>query len=161
MSKIAPCLWFDGKAEEAARFYVSLVPDSRIDAVLPYQIETPGGAPGDVMVVEFTLAGESYMALNGGPAFAFTPAISLFVSCADQAEVDRLWEALAEGGQIQQCGWLTDRYGVSWQVVPKVLGEMLKNGTPQQARRVMEALLDMVKLDIAALEDAYREAEAA
>lgn len=161
MSKIAPCLWFDGKAEEAARFYVSLLPDSRIDAILPYQVEGPGGSPGGVMAVEFTLAGESYIALNGGPAFTFTPAISLFVSCADQAEVDRLWGALSEGGQTQQCGWLTDRYGVSWQVVPTALGDMLKNGTPQQARRVTEALLGMVKLDVRALQDAYRGADAA
>src|SRR3546814_3291695 len=117
MSKITPCLWFDGKAEEAARYYTSLLPDSRIDAILPYSVETPGGKPGDVMSVEFTLAGQSYMALNGGPYFQFTPAISFFVDCADQAEVDRLWDALSDGGSTMQCGWLTDRYGVSWQIV--------------------------------------------
>src|SRR3546814_12763380 len=94
MSKITPCLWFDGKAEEAARYYTSLLPDSRIDAILPYSVETPGGKPGDVMSVEFTLAGQSYMALNGGPYFQFTPAISFFVDCADQAEVDRLWDEI-------------------------------------------------------------------
>src|SRR3546814_16746987 len=124
MSKITPSLWFDGKAEEAARYYVSLLPDSRIDAILPYSVETPGGKPGDVMSVEFTLAGQSYMALNGGPYFQFTPAISFFVDCADQAEVDRHWAAHSDGGSTMQCGWLTDRYGVSWQLVPGVRGEI-------------------------------------
>src|SRR4051794_4388960 len=122
MSKIAPCLWFDGKAEEAANYYVSLLPASRVDTVLRYAAETPGGSPGQVMSVEFTLAGSRYMALNGGPYFQFTPAISFFVSCADQAEVDRLWSALSDGGAPQRCGWITDRYGVSWQIVPEALG---------------------------------------
>jgi predicted 3-demethylubiquinone-9 3-methyltransferase (glyoxalase superfamily) len=156
MSKITPCLWFDGKAEEAARFYVSLLPDSRIDAILPYSVETPGGSPGDVMSVEFTLAGHSYMALNGGPYFQFTPAISLFVNCTDQAEVDWFWSSLLQGGSPQQCGWLTDRYGVSWQIVPAVLGEMLKDKDPAKVRRVTQSLLKMVKLDIEQLEKAYR-----
>jgi predicted 3-demethylubiquinone-9 3-methyltransferase (glyoxalase superfamily) len=156
MSKITPCLWFDGKAEEAAQFYVSLLPNSRIDAVLPYSVETPGGKPGDVMTVEFTLAGESYMALNGGPYFQFTPAISLSVSCTDQAEVDRLWDALSDGGSPQQCGWITDRYGVSWQVVPAVLGTRMKYKDPARVRRVMEAVLTMIKLDVNTLESAYR-----
>lgn len=161
MSGIVPCLWFDGKAEEAARFYVSLLPDSRIDAILPYSVETPGGKPGDVMSVEFTLAGARYMALNGGPFFRFTPAISLFVPCADQAEVDRLWDALSDGGAPMQCGWVTDRYGVSWQIVPKALGEMLKDRDAAKVRRVTEALLQMVKLDIGELEKAFRGASAA
>ena len=161
MSKIKPCLWFDGKAQEAAEYYVSLLPDSRIDTVMPYSVETPGGKPGDVMLVEFTLAGESYMALNGGPYFQFTPAISLFVSCADQAEVDRLWEALSVGGSPIQCGWITDRYGVSWQVVPEALGIMTKDKDPAKVRRVMEAMQQMVKLDVGALEAAYRGASAA
>jgi predicted 3-demethylubiquinone-9 3-methyltransferase (glyoxalase superfamily) len=161
MSKIKPCLWFDGKAQEAAEFYVSLLPDSRIDTVMPYSVETPGGKPGDVMLVEFTLAGESYMALNGGPYFQFTPAISLFVSCADQAEVDRLWDALSVGGSPIQCGWITDRYGVSWQVVPEALGIMTKDKDPAKVRRVMEAMQQMVKLDVGALEAAYRGASAA
>src|SRR3712207_5393228 len=155
MSKITPCLWFDGKAEEAARFYVSLLADSRIDAILPYTVETPGGKPGDTMVVEFTLAGQSYMALNGGPSFQFTPAISLFVSCADQAEVDRLWERLSYGGSPQQCGWISDRYGVSWQIVPAALGTMMKDKDPAKVCRVTEAMLTMIKLDVAALERAY------
>ncbi|MBJ6127957.1 VOC family protein [Microvirga splendida] len=155
MSKITPCLWFDGKAEEAARFYVTLLPDSRIDAVLPYTVETPGGQPGDTMLVEFTLAGESYMALNGGPYFQFTPAISLFVSCADQAEVDRLWNALGDGGTPMQCGWITDRYGVSWQIVPAALGVMMKDEDNAKVRRVTQAMLQMVKLDTGLLEKAY------
>jgi predicted 3-demethylubiquinone-9 3-methyltransferase (glyoxalase superfamily) len=148
MSKITPCLWFDGKAEEAARFYVSLLPDSRIDSVMPSG-------------VEFTLAGASYITLNGGPHFQFTPAISLFVSCADQAEVDRLWDALCDGGSPQRCGWVTDRYGVSWQIVPAALGQMMKDKDPAKARRVADAMLGMIKLDIHALETAYRGAAAA
>jgi predicted 3-demethylubiquinone-9 3-methyltransferase (glyoxalase superfamily) len=146
-SKIAPCLWFDGKAEEAARFYVSLLPDSRIDAVLPFG-------------VEFTLAGAGYISLNGGPHYQFTPAISLFVSCADQAEVDRLWDALCDGGSPQRCGWVTDRYGVSWQIVPAALGRMMKDRDPERVRRVTEAMMTMIKLDIHALETAYRGAAA-
>jgi predicted 3-demethylubiquinone-9 3-methyltransferase (glyoxalase superfamily) len=155
MSKITPCLWFDGKAEEAARFYVSLLPDSRIDSVLPYTVETPGGKPGDSMLVEFTLAGESYMALNGGPYFQFTPALSLYVSCNGQAEVDRLWDALCDGGTPMQCGWVTDRYGVSWQIVPAALGVMMKDKDTAKVRRATEAMLQMIKLDVAQLEKAY------
>ncbi len=147
-SKIAPCLWFDGKAEEAARFYVSLLPDSRIDAVLPFG-------------VEFTLAGAGYISLNGGPHYQFTPAMSLFVSCADQVEVDRLWQSLSEGGTSQQCGWVTDRYGVSWQIVPAVLGRLLKDKDSARVRRVTQAMLKMVKLDIAALVSAYHDRAAA
>ncbi len=161
MSRIVPCLWFDGNAEEAAQYYVSLLPDSRIDAVMRYGAETPGGSPGDVMSVEFTLAGMRYMALNGGPAFQFTPAISFFVNCADQAEVDRLWNALSIGGSPQRCGWITDRYGVSWQVVPTALGTMMKDKDPAKVRRVTEAMLQMIKLDIGMLEAAYRGASAA
>jgi len=161
MSKIAPCLWFDGKAEEAARFYVSLLPDSRIDAIVPFAAETPGGSPGDVMSVEFTLAGSRYIALNGGPYFQFTPAISLFVTCADQAEVDRLWDALSVGGTPQQCGWITDRYGVTWQIVPEALGRMIKDKDTARARRVTEAMLTMIKLDVETLEKAYEGRSAA
>jgi predicted 3-demethylubiquinone-9 3-methyltransferase (glyoxalase superfamily) len=155
MTAIAPCLWFDGKAEEAATFYVSLLPGSRIDAIVPYTTETPGGSQGGVMVVEFTLAGSRYIALNGGPYFQFTPAISLFVSCADQAEVDRLWNALSDGGTPQQCGWITDRYGVSWQIVPEALMRMHKDKDAARAKRVMDAMMKMIKLDIATLEKAY------
>lgn len=156
MSKVSPCLWFDGKAEEVARFYVSLLPNSRIDAVLPYTVETPGGKPGDVMLVEFTLAGSPYFALNGGPSFQFTPAISLFVNCADQAEIDRLWNALLDGGTPMECGWITDRYGISWQIVPEAMSRMIKDKDPAKVRRVMEAMMKMVKLDIGILESAYR-----
>lgn len=155
MSTITPCLWFDGKAEEAARFYVSLLPDSRIDTVTPYSAETPGGSPGDAMTVEFTLAGQSYLALNGGPYFQFTPAISFLINCADQDEVDRLWDALSDGGSPQRCGWIADRYGVSWQIVPKVLGELMRDKDPVKARRVTEAMLQMIKLDSVALRQAY------
>lgn len=156
MSKISPCLWFDGKAEEAARFYVALLPDSRIDSVQTYPVETPGGKPGDVMLVEFTLAGQSFQALNGGPHYQFTPAISLSVDCADQAEVDRLWDRLIEGGGSPvQCGWLTDRYGVSWQIVPRALATMMKDRDPAKVRRVTEAMMTMIKLDVAGLRKAF------
>ena len=156
MSKILPCLWFDGKAEEAARFYVSLLPDSRIDRIRRLPMDTPGAAAGSVLSADFTLAGASYIALNGGPQYRFTPAISLFVSCENQAEVDRLWAALSDGGSPVRCGWITDRYGVSWQIVPKVLGEMLSDDDPARAARVGQALFGMVKIDIAGLEAAYR-----
>jgi predicted 3-demethylubiquinone-9 3-methyltransferase (glyoxalase superfamily) len=155
MSKIAPCLWFDGEAEEAASFYVSLLPDSRIDRVQRNVMDSPAGKAGTVLVVEFTLAGQRFIALNGGARFEYTHAVSFHVGCADQAETDRLWDALGEGGSVERCGWLKDRYGVSWQVVPTVLGELLGDPDPAKARRVMEAMLGMVKLDIAGLEAAY------
>ncbi|MGF1608968.1 MAG: VOC family protein [Kiloniellales bacterium] len=155
MSKIAPCLWFDGEAEEAARFYVSLLPDSRIVHVQKNVMDSPGGKAGSVLVVEFTLAGQRFMALNGGTRFEYTHAISFQVDCADQAEVDRLWEKLSDGGAVEQCGWLKDRYGVSWQIVPRVLIEMLGDSDQAKAQRVMQAMLQMVKLDIATLQAAY------
>lgn len=155
MSKIRPCLWFDRQAEEAASFYVSLLPQSRIDQVNRGPADWPAGKAGDVLSVEFTLAGQEHLAINGGQYFSFTPAISLFVTCDDQAEVDRLWEALLDGGSPMQCGWLTDRYGVAWQIVPAKLGEMMKDADPGKARRVMEAMMGMVKLDLAALERAH------
>lgn len=161
MTTIAPCLWYADKAEEAARFYVSLLPDSRIDTVTPLPADSPGGAAGSVRVVEFTLAGRPYMALNAGPYEPFNHAISLLVTCEDQAELDRLWDALSEGGSVERCGWLKDRYGVHWQVVPRVLGELMKDTDPAKARRVAEAMLRMVKLDIAGLEQAYRGRSAA
>ncbi|GGE32872.1 VOC family protein [Agaricicola taiwanensis] len=154
MSQVATCLWFDKQAEEAARFYVSLLPGSTIDFVLPFPAETPSGGPGGVMTVEFTLAGQHYIALNGGPYFHLSPAVSISVTCEDQAEVDRLWEALLEGGAPQQCGWLTDRFGLSWQIVPKRLLELVKDKDAEKARRVTEAMLQMVKLDVRALEQA-------
>jgi predicted 3-demethylubiquinone-9 3-methyltransferase (glyoxalase superfamily) len=155
MSKIAPCLWFDSEAEEAANFYVSLLPDSRIDHVQRNVVDSPSGKAGSVLVVAFTLAGQRYLALNGGTRFEFTHAISFAVDCEDQAEVDRLWNALSDGGAIEQCGWLKDRYGVSWQIVPKALHKLLGDPDPAKAQRVMQAMLQMVKLDVAGLQRAY------
>ena len=154
MSKIAPCLWFDGEAEEAANFYVSLLPGSRIDRVQRNVTDSPAGKAGTVLVVAFTLAGQRFLALNGGTRFEYTHAISFQIDCADQAEVDRLWDGLSEGGMTQRCGWLRDRYGVSWQIVPRVLPELLGDPDPVKAQRVMQAMLQMVKLDIAALKAA-------
>jgi predicted 3-demethylubiquinone-9 3-methyltransferase (glyoxalase superfamily) len=156
MSKIVPCLWFDGKAEEAARLYVSLVPDSRIDSVTALPADSPAGPAGSVQVVEFTLAGQQFLAMNAGPFEPFNHAISFTITCADQAEIDRLWDALSAGGTTEQCGWLKDRYGVSWQIVPGGLGKMMKDKDPARARRVAEAMLRMVKFDVAGLERAYR-----
>lgn len=161
MTTISPCLWFDGQAEEAARFYAALLPDSRIDHVTTAPIDTPGGPAGQVLLVEFTLAGRSYQALNGGPHYRFTPAVSFSVLCEDQAEVDRLWTALTEGGREVQCGWLEDRYGLSWQIVPKALGEVMRGGDAARSGRVMAALMTMVKIDIATLRHAYDGAEPA
>jgi predicted 3-demethylubiquinone-9 3-methyltransferase (glyoxalase superfamily) len=155
MSKIAPCLWFDGEAEEAAKFYVSLLRDSRIDRVQRNVTDSPGGKAGTVLVVEFTLAGQRFLALNGGTRFEYTHAISFQVDCTDQAEVDRLWDALSAGGSVERCGWLKDRYGVSWQIVPGVLPELLGDPDPAKAQRVMQAMLRMIKLDVAGLKAAH------
>jgi predicted 3-demethylubiquinone-9 3-methyltransferase (glyoxalase superfamily) len=158
MSKISPCLWFDGEAEEAARFYVSLLPDSRIDRVQRNVTDSPAGKAGTVLVVEFTLAGQRFLALNGGTRFEYTHAVSFHIDCADQTEVDRLWDALSDGGTVERCGWLKDRYGVPWQIVPTVLPKLLGDPDPAKARRVMEAMLQMIKIDIAGLTRAYEEA---
>lgn len=156
MSKIAPCLWFDGEAEDAAKFYVSLLPDSKIETVQRNPIDSPAGKAGKVLVVEFSLAGQRFMALNGGTRFEYTPAVSFKIDCADQAEVDRLWDALSSnGGQVQRCGWVKDRYGVSWQIVPTVLPTYLGGTNREGARRAMQAMLSMVKLDAEALKRAY------
>lgn len=145
---------FDGKAEEAARFYVSLLPDSQIDRVTRSPVDTPGGKAGTVLIVEFTLAGTQYIALNT-PGFSFTEAISFQIACADQAETDRLWAALtADGGSEIACGWLKDRWGVFWQVTPTRLMELIKDPDQDRARRAMEAMMNMVKIDIAELERA-------
>ena len=167
VSKIEPCLWLDDQAEEAANFYVSVfsarratMPDggeSKVLAVSRYGEAGPGPA-GSVMTVEFLLEGQEFLALNGGPEFTFTPAISLIVNCETQEEVDQLWEALSEGGRKGECGWLEDRYGVSWQIVPTVLTELLDDPDPVRSQRVMRAMLEMQKLDIARLR---RAAEAA
>lgn len=155
MSKITPCLWFNGDAEAAATFYTSLLPDSRIDRVYRSPTDWPDGKAGSVLTVEFTLAGQSYLGLNGGPQFPFTEAVSLQIHCQDQAEVDRLWKAILEnGGQETACGWIKDRWGLSWQIVPVRLTELMHDPDPARARRAMEAMMEMVKIDIAALERA-------
>ena len=154
-SKITPCLWFNGDAEEAAAFYVTLLPDSRIDRIVRSPTETPSGPEGSVLVVEFTLAGQSYLGLNGGPEFRFTEAVSLQILTDDQAETDRLWDALtANGGEESMCGWCKDRWGLSWQVTPRRLMELNTDSDPGRARRSMQAMIGMRKIDIAALERA-------
>ena len=156
MSKISPCLWFNGEAEEAAKLYVSLLPDSKIETIQKNVIDSVSGKAGSVLVVEFTLAGQRFMALNGGTRFEYTHAVSFRIDCADQAEIDRLWEALcAGGGQAERCGWLRDRYGVFWQIVPGALPKYLGGEDRAGAQRAMQALLGMIKLDIAALKKAY------
>lgn len=157
MSKITPHLWFAEKAEEAAAFYVSLLPDSRIESISEMPADSPSGPVGAVQIVEFTLAGQQFMAMNAGPLDPFNHAISFVIDCEDQAEIDRLWDALSEGGEVEQCGWLKDRWGVSWQIVPSVLGDMMKDTDKARGKRVAEAMLGMVKLDIAGLEAAYRD----
>ncbi|MFH8881512.1 VOC family protein [Streptomyces californicus] len=154
MQKITPCLWFDGQAQEAAEHYVAIFGgDSRI-LDTTYYGEAGPGETGSVLTVDFRLAGQDYTGLNGGPQFPFTEAISLSVDCADQAEVDRFWDALSEGGETGQCGWLKDRYGVSWQIVPNELPKLLADPDRAKADRTMKAMLGMTKLDIQALRDA-------
>jgi predicted 3-demethylubiquinone-9 3-methyltransferase (glyoxalase superfamily) len=155
MQKIRPFLWFDKEAEEAANFYISVFKNSRVLEVARYGAAGPGPA-GSVMTVTFVLDGQEFIALNGGPHFRFTEAVSLFVTCEDQAEVDYFWDKLmAGGGQPVQCGWLKDRFGLSWQVVPAGLMTMLHDPDAARSERVMRAMLQMVKLDIAALQRAY------
>ena len=158
MDKISVCLWFDGKAQEAAEFYTSLFSDSRIDNVDRAPGDNPSTPEGAVLTVGFTLAGRSFIGLNGGPDFTFSEAISLSIDCADQAEVDHYWNALiADGGEESQCGWLKDRFGLSWQVVPRQLIEMLGSSDRDAARRAMEAMLQMQKIDVATLQQAYED----
>lgn len=153
--KLSPCLWFDGKAEEAARFYVSLFPDSRIDDVGRGPDDWPGGRAGDVLLVRFTLAGRSHAALNGGPHFTFNESVSMMVDCESQEEIDRLWAALSAHPEAEMCGWCKDRYGLSWQIVPARMHQWMRD--PAAARRVLAALLaPMKKIDLAALEAAAR-----
>lgn len=154
-AKIVPCLWYINQASEAAKFYASIIPNSSVDGVTVLPADTPSGPEGSVEIVEFTLAGQSFMAMSAGPLDPFNHAISFTVNCEDQAEVDRYWAALSEGGSIEQCGWLRDRYGVAWQIVPTVLGRMMKDKDRARAKRVAEAMLQMVKLDVAGLERAY------
>jgi predicted 3-demethylubiquinone-9 3-methyltransferase (glyoxalase superfamily) len=155
MRKPFPCLWFDGKAEEAATFYTSLLPDSRVDKVWRSPADTPSGPAGMVLTVDFTLAGQHFQGLNGGPDFSFNEAVSFVVECEDQTEVDRLWDALtADGGEPGPCGWLKDRFGLSWQIVPRQLNELVGDPDPERARRAMEAMLEMGKIDVAELQRA-------
>lgn len=153
MQKITTYLWFDQQAEEAAQFYTSLFPDSKILEVQRYGEAGPG-PKGQAMIVKFRLAGQEFLALNGGPHFRFTEAISLLVSCRDQQEVDELWEKLTAGGAPSQCGWLKDRYGLSWQIIPTVLPELLGDPDPARAQRAMQAMLGMQKIDIAQIQQA-------
>jgi len=162
MQKISPCLWFDDKAEEAAKFYTSVFKDSKIGDVTRYGkegYEIHGKEEGTVMTVEFEIEGQKFLALNGGPIFKFNEAISFQVYCETQEEVDYHWEKLSEGGdeKAQQCGWLKDKYGVSWQIVPTILMKMLKDKDSEKSQRVMKAMLQMHKLDISTLKKAYEE----
>jgi predicted 3-demethylubiquinone-9 3-methyltransferase (glyoxalase superfamily) len=156
MSKITPTLWFDGTAEDAAAFYASLFPDSRIDKVHRAPADNPSTPKGAVLTVDFTLAGERFIGLNGGPDFPFTEAVSFTIDCDDQAEVDRYWDALtAGGGEPSVCGWLKDRFGVSWQVIPRILPQLLDADDREGAARAMEAMLKMTKIDVEQLREAY------
>jgi predicted 3-demethylubiquinone-9 3-methyltransferase (glyoxalase superfamily) len=148
MQKIVPFLWFDGKAEEAAKFYVSIFKHSKVMSVTP-------GPDGTAMAVTFQLEGQSFYALNGGPQYRFTPAISLYVNCETQAEVDELWNKLSTGGREDQCGWLQDRYGLSWQVIPTALPRLLGDKDPKKANAAMQAMLKMQKIDIQEMQRAY------
>jgi predicted 3-demethylubiquinone-9 3-methyltransferase (glyoxalase superfamily) len=154
MQKITTFLWFDHQAEEAARFYVSVFKDAKILDIRRYGGAGPG-APGSVMTVSFELEGQEFIALNGGPIFKFNEAVSLFVRCETQEEVDTLWDKLCDGGQPGPCAWLKDKYGLSWQIVPIALGQMLADPDPAKSQRVMQAMLEMKKIDIAALKAAY------
>ena len=155
MQKITPFLWFDGKAEEAANFYTSIFKNSKILNIARYGEAGPG-PKGTVMTVTFQLAGQEFMALNGGPHYTFSPAISFFVNCETQAEVDVLWEKLSAGGRKDKCAWLQDKFGISWQIVPKALLELIQDKDPVKSQRVFKAMLQMTKIDIEGLKRAYR-----
>lgn len=158
MQRIKPCLWFDDQAEEAAKFYTSIFQRSRLGKIARYDAasaKASGRPAGSVLTVEFRLDGEEFLALNGGPMFKFSEAVSFMVSCRTQAEVDYYWERLSAGGQVQQCGWLKDKFGVSWQIVPTALGRLMSDRDAAKHRRVMTALLQMVKLDIKQLKAAH------
>jgi len=155
MQKITPFLWFDDKAEEAANFYTSIFKDSKILDISRYGDAGPG-PKGTVMMATFQIEGQEFMALNGGPHYTFSPAISFFVSCETQEEVDELWEKLTAGGREVQCGWLQDKFGVSWQIVPKTLMELMRDTDPVKSQRVFKAMLQMTKIDIEGLKRAYR-----
>ena len=156
MQKITPFMWFDDQAEAAMNFYVSIFKSSKIVSISRYGEAGPG-PKGTVMAGTFQLDGQEFMALNGGPHFTFSPAISFFVNCETQTEVDELWEKLSEGGETQRCGWLKDKYGLSWQIIPSVLGELLNDPDPVKSQRVMQAMLQMSKIDINGLKKAYEQ----
>jgi len=153
--KIFPCLWYAAKAEEAAAFYASILPNSKVDSVTALPADSPSGPAGSVKVVEFTLLGQPFMAMSAGPLDPFNHTVSFVVECDDQKEIDRFWTALSEGGKIEQCGWLKDRYGLSWQIVPTVLFEMMASPDKAKSKRASDAMMKMVKLDIAALQAAF------
>ena len=155
IQKITPFLWFNNQAEEAAAFYASVFPDSRVGRVTALPSESPSGPPGSVKIVEFVLFGQPFTAMSAGPLDPFNHAVSFVVNCDNQAELDRYWNALLEGGSAEQCGWLKDRFGLSWQIVPKVLGEMMSDPDRAKAKRAADAMLKMVKIDIQGLKRAY------
>jgi len=155
MQRITPFLWYAKEAEEAAAFYVSIFPDSRINRVVSMPSESPSGPPGSVKIVDFVLFGQEFVAMTAGPLDPFNHAVSFVVNCKDQPEIDRYWDALLDGGTPEQCGWLKDRYGLSWQIVPTVLGEMMAERDPAKAKRASDAMMKMVKIDIAALQKAF------
>lgn len=154
--KIHPHLWFEKDVEEAVKFHVSIFSDSKIDRVSTMQADSPSGEAGSVVVVEYTLLGAPFMAMQAGPLDPFNHAISFMVQCEDQAEIDRYWEALQKGGEVERCGWVRDRYGLAWQIVPRKLQEMMASSDKAAAKRTAEAMLSMVKLDLAALEKAFK-----
>ena len=156
MQKITPFLWFDGNAEEAANFYISIFKNSKMGKISRYGDAGPG-PKGSVMSVTFQIEGQEFFALNGGPQFKFTPAISFFVNCETQQEVDELWDKLSAGGRTDRCGWLQDKFGLSWQIIPTVLGQLLGDKDPQRAKRAMQAMLQMTKIDIKKLQQAAAE----
>ena len=155
MQKITSFLWYSTQAEEAAAFYASIFPDSRVERVVTLPSESPSGPPGSVKVVDFVLFGQRFVAMTAGPLDPFNHAVSFVVNCEDQAEIDRYWNALLDGGTPEQCGWLKDRFGLSWQIVPTVLGDMMADRDRAKAKRAADAMLKMVKLDIATLQSAY------
>lgn len=155
MAEIKPFIWYTKEAEEAAKFYASLLPNSKVDSVWTLPVESPSGPPGSVKVVEFTLVGRPFVAMSAGPLDPHNHAISLFVTVDTQAEIDKLWEGLSEGGRKEQCGWLQDRYGIYWQIIPRIHMEMMKDKDPAKVKRVAEAMMEMTKFDIAALQKAY------
>ncbi len=155
MQKISTCLWFDGQAEEAVQHYTSIFKNSRVLDPAFYN-EEGHGEPGKVMTIPFELEGRKFLALNGGPEFNFTPAISFMVDCQTQEEVDYYWNRLLEGGEAEQCGWLRDKFGVSWQIVPSILAELMQDKDPERSKRVMKAMLNMIKMDIDFLQKAYQ-----